>query len=105
MKTFLQYLKEGLLNKKYTFRVKVAGDFTTEQETNLKSLLDKFTVDSFKKIGTTPVQALQTCASNDTLRCAKSHGLQPGAGSSPSSLLEQLWQTPETGYHPCPNCS
>jgi hypothetical protein len=58
MKTFREYLKEGLLNKKYTFRVKVAGDFTSEQETHLKGLLEKFTVDSFKKVGTTPVQAL-----------------------------------------------
>ena len=37
MKTFTQYLSES--TKKYDFRVKVAGEFTTEQEATLKSLL------------------------------------------------------------------
>jgi hypothetical protein len=44
--------------KKYDFRVKVAGDFTAEQETKLKSMLERFQVNAFKKIGVTPIQAL-----------------------------------------------
>lgn len=56
MKTFTQYLSES--TKKYDFRVKVAGEFTTEQEASMKSLLNKYAVSGFKKTGTTPIQAL-----------------------------------------------
>lgn len=56
MKTFTQYLSES--TKKYDFRVKVAGEFTTEQEASMKSLLSKYAVSGFKKTGTTPIQAL-----------------------------------------------
>ena len=58
MKTFKEYLQENILTKKYPFRVKVAGDFTAEQETKLKSMMDRFKVDSFKKVGVTPIQEL-----------------------------------------------
>jgi len=58
MKTFQEYLQESVLSKKYPFRVKVAGEFTPEQETRLQSMLDRFKVDSFKKSGKTPIQAL-----------------------------------------------
>lgn len=56
MKTFTEYLTES--KKQYDFRVKIAGEFTAEQETKLKSLLEKFTVSSFKKSGKTPIQQL-----------------------------------------------
>jgi len=56
MKTFTQYLSES--TKKYDFRVKVAGKFTTEQEASMKSLLSKYAVSGFKKTATTPIQAL-----------------------------------------------
>jgi hypothetical protein len=58
MKTFQEYLKESIQSKKYPFRVKVAGEFTAEQEGKLKSMLDRFKIDTFKKVGTTPIQAL-----------------------------------------------
>ena len=58
MKNFKQYLQESALQKKYDFRVKVAGDFTTEQESKLKTMLGRFQVNAFKKVGTTPIQAL-----------------------------------------------
>jgi hypothetical protein len=58
MKTFKEYLQENILTKKYPFRVKVAGDFTAEQETKLKSMMDRFKIDSFKKVGVTPIQEL-----------------------------------------------
>jgi len=56
MKNFKEYLSES--KRQYDFRVKVAGDFTAEQETKMKSLLDRFTVDKFKKVGKTPIQSL-----------------------------------------------
>lgn len=56
MKNFTQYLSES--TKKYDFRVKVAGEFTTEQEAILKSLLSRYSVSGFKKTGTTPIQSL-----------------------------------------------
>jgi len=56
MKTFLNYLSESLSAKKYPFRVKVAGEFTVEQEAKLHSMLERFKVDAFKKVGVTPIQ-------------------------------------------------
>jgi hypothetical protein len=56
MTTFKHYLAES--KKQYPFRVKIAGGFTTEQESEMKSALEKYTVTNFKKIATTPVQEL-----------------------------------------------
>jgi len=58
MKNFKEYLQENIMQKKYEFRVKVAGDFTSEQESKLKTMLERFQVNAFKKVGTTPIQAL-----------------------------------------------
>lgn len=58
MKNFKEYLSESAVAKKHTFRVKVAGDFTSEQESKLKTMMEKYKVDSFSKLKTTPVQAL-----------------------------------------------
>lgn len=56
MKTFKEYLSES--KKQYDFRVKVAGEFTTEQEDALKSLLGRYSLSGFKKTATTPIQEL-----------------------------------------------
>lgn len=56
MRSFKEYLIESIKN--YDFRVKVAGEFTKENETKLKGLLDRFSVAEFKKVGTTPIQDL-----------------------------------------------
>ena len=56
MKQFKDYLSES--KKQFDFRVKIAGQFTTEQEAAMKSLLSKFAVSGFKKTATTPIQAL-----------------------------------------------
>lgn len=56
MKSFKEYLMES--KRSYPFKIKIAGDVTNEQETKLKSLLEKFQVSEFKKSGKTPVQAL-----------------------------------------------
>jgi hypothetical protein len=58
MKNFKEHLKEGLQAKQRDFRVKVAGDFTAEQESKMKTMLDRFKVGAFKKVGTTPIQQL-----------------------------------------------
>jgi hypothetical protein len=58
MKNFHDYLSESIATKKHTFRVKVAGEFTAEQETKLKGMLERYQVDNFKKISVTPIQEL-----------------------------------------------
>lgn len=58
MKTFKEYLQESTQGKKYPFRVKIAGEFPTEQEAKLQSMMDRYKVDSFKKVGTTLIQEL-----------------------------------------------
>jgi hypothetical protein len=58
MKNFKDYLSESAAAKKHEFRVKVAGEFTAEQETKLKSMLERYQVDTFKKVGVTPIQEL-----------------------------------------------
>lgn len=59
MKSFKEHLTES--KKKYDFRIKIAGDMTTEQEDTMKRLLGRFSIDntlsSFKK-SKTPIQAL-----------------------------------------------
>jgi hypothetical protein len=55
MKSLKEYLTES--KKTYTFRVKVAGDVTTEDETKLRGLLDRFSITEFKKTAQTPVQS------------------------------------------------
>lgn len=56
MKSFKDYLTES--KKQYDFRIKIAGEFTAEQEENLKSALDKYAMAGFKKAGKTPIQQL-----------------------------------------------
>ena len=43
---------------KWDFRIKFAGTVTNEQEQLMKSLLEKFHVGDFKKVGITPIQHL-----------------------------------------------
>ena len=56
MKSFKDYLTES--KKQYDFKIKIAGDFTAEQEDNLHSALNKYGVSEFKKAGKTPIQSL-----------------------------------------------
>lgn len=56
MKTFKEYLTEG--QKRYDFKIKIAGEMTTEQESVLKTSLERFVTNSFKKTGKTPIQEL-----------------------------------------------
>ena len=56
MKSFTQHLMES--KKSYPFKVKIAGEITSEQEDTLKTLLGKYHIAEFKKTAKTPVQAL-----------------------------------------------
>ena len=56
MKSFKDYLFES--KKTYSFKVKIAGDVTNEEETKLRSLLEKYQIVEFSKSTKTPVQAL-----------------------------------------------
>jgi hypothetical protein len=59
MKSFTEYLTES--KKQYDFRIKIAGDMSSEQEDNMKRLLGRFTNENtltgFKK-SKTPIQAV-----------------------------------------------
>jgi hypothetical protein len=59
MKSFTEYLTES--KKRYDFRIKIAGDMSSEQEDNMKRLLGRFTNENtltgFKK-SKTPIQAV-----------------------------------------------
>ena len=56
MRSFKEYLIESA--RKYDFKIKIAKDCTTEQETLLKGILERFSVAEFKKSGKTPIQDL-----------------------------------------------
>jgi hypothetical protein len=56
MRSFKEYLTESV--KKYDFKIKVASDVSSENETKLKGLLERFSVAEFKKTGKTPIQDL-----------------------------------------------
>lgn len=58
MKTLKEYISESFQGKKYPFKLKIAGDLAEDTETKIKSLLEKFGVDKFAKISTTPIQSL-----------------------------------------------
>jgi len=56
MKNFKEYLTES--QKRYVFKIKIAGEMTNEQEAALKSSLERFVTNTFKKAGKTPIQEL-----------------------------------------------
>lgn len=56
MRSFTEYLTES--KKTYDFRIKIAGECTTECEAKLKGLLERFSVAGFNKVGKTPIQDL-----------------------------------------------
>lgn len=57
MKSFKEYLIESLEEKKYVFKVKLAGDLPEHIEDTMKAALEKYKVSSFSKGKTTPIQA------------------------------------------------
>ena len=58
MKSLKEYIAESLNAKKYPFKIKVAGDLVEDFENKLKTVLEKYSVDSLSKNSTTPIQSL-----------------------------------------------
>lgn len=56
MKSFKDYLIESVEEKKYAFKIKIAGDLPEHVEDTMKAALDKYKVSSFAKGKTTPIQ-------------------------------------------------
>jgi hypothetical protein len=57
MKRFMDYLIESIEEKKYAFKIKLAGDLPEHCEDVLESALQQFQVSKFAKGKTTPIQA------------------------------------------------
>ncbi len=56
MKSFKEYLIESVEEKKYAFKIKIAGDLPEHVEDTMKAALDKYKVSSFSKGKSTPIQ-------------------------------------------------
>lgn len=57
MKSFKEYLTESVEEKKYSFKIKIAGDLPEHFEDAARAALQKYQVSSFNKGKTTPIQA------------------------------------------------
>lgn len=58
MKTLKEYITESFNNKKYLFKIKIAGDVNEDMEGKIKTILEKYKVENFTKNSTTPIQSL-----------------------------------------------
>lgn len=57
MKSFIEYLSESREEKKYSFKIKIAGDLPEHCEDVMETALQKYQVSKFAKTKTTPIQA------------------------------------------------
>lgn len=57
MKSFKEYLLESVEEKKYAFKIKIAGDLPEHIEDTMKAALEKYKISNFNKGKTTPIQA------------------------------------------------
>jgi hypothetical protein len=57
MKSFTEYLMESKEEKKYSFKIKIAGDLPENCEDVMETALQKYQVSKFTKTKTTPIQA------------------------------------------------
>jgi len=57
MRSFKDYLIESVEEKKYVFKIKLAGNLPEHVEDTMKAALDKYKISSFSKGKTTPIQA------------------------------------------------
>jgi hypothetical protein len=57
MKTFIEYLAESKEEKKYSFKIKIAGDLPENCEDVMETALQKYQVAKFTKTKTTPIQS------------------------------------------------
>lgn len=57
MKSFIDYLSESVEEKKYTFKIKVAGDLPDNCEDCMEAALQQYKVSRFTKGKSSPIQA------------------------------------------------
>lgn len=57
MKRFIDYLNESVEEKKYEFKIKIAGDLPDHCEDVMETVLQQYKVSKFTKGKTTPIQA------------------------------------------------
>lgn len=57
MRSFIEYLQESVEEKKYTFKIKVAGDLPEHCEDVMETSLQQYKVRKFAKGKSTPIQA------------------------------------------------
>jgi hypothetical protein len=57
MKSFIEYLKESVDEKKYAFKIKIAGDLPANCEDCMEATLQQYQVSRFTKGKSTPIQA------------------------------------------------
>jgi hypothetical protein len=57
MKSFIDYLKESVEEKKYAFKIKIAGDLPEHCEDVMETALQQYKVSRFSKGKNTPIQA------------------------------------------------
>jgi hypothetical protein len=57
MKSFTEYLMESKEEKKYSFKIKIAGDLPENCEDVMETALQKYQVAKFAKTKTTPIQS------------------------------------------------
>lgn len=56
MKSYKEYLSESFMKHKYPFKIKIAGEKGAGAEEMLKGILERYGIDSIKKVNTTPIQ-------------------------------------------------
>lgn len=56
MKRFIDYLNESVEEKKYVFKIKIAGDLPDHCEDVMETVLQQYKVSKFSKGKTTPIQ-------------------------------------------------
>lgn len=57
MKSFVDYLRESVEDKKYTFKIKIAGDLPDNCEDCMETVLQQYKVSRFTKGKSSPIQA------------------------------------------------
>jgi len=99
MKSFKDYLVESIEDKKYTFKIKVAGDLPEHFEDAAKAALQKYQVASFNKGKTTPIQS--KLVDFPTLENAQVTVFEVELDYPTTSTVLTSYMAEHTGVDPC----
>lgn len=99
MKSFKDYLVESIEEKKYTFKIKVAGDLPEHFEDAAKAALQKYQVASFNKGKTTPIQS--KLVDFPTLENAQVTVFEVELDYPTTSTVLTSYMAEHTGVDPC----